>query len=327
MTRFLPFGGFRGSDPAFLTERGFTGHKMNNTATNDLGLIYMNARYYVGAIGRFISADTIVPDPAEPQQYNRYTYALNNALRYTAPSGHCIVQYSGDVRPNEYPYGTGGFCPYTEHWEIEASHARQEMYYHNDRPKPDGWSLYVSIDPRQTPAIDATGGLELLFNHHTGAITLFAVVGGSVTFGNSVSARALVNNVYNIGDDNLNYAGLFAQVNGIVSNGVGLTGGYAYTPQQDDANFFTFWSSDPNSAYSNGFGLSVGRGGAIAGGPVEYIPLFTFTPGIGFEPHAGWYLFENDEQWWLSAQFAELIQLLAEYAGFDPENYNWNGGP
>ncbi|MBX3060919.1 MAG: hypothetical protein KF770_31040 [Anaerolineae bacterium] len=46
MTRFFPFGGYRGSDPAFLTERTFTGHKANNTSSNDLGLIYMNARFY-----------------------------------------------------------------------------------------------------------------------------------------------------------------------------------------------------------------------------------------------------------------------------------------
>ncbi|MBE7529088.1 MAG: RHS repeat-associated core domain-containing protein [Chloroflexi bacterium] len=323
-TKYLPFGGYRGGSGGNpITDRGYTGHKHNDS----LGLIYMNARYYSPYINRFISADNLVPDPTNPQQYNRYSYALNNALRYTDPSGHCIVQYSGEVRMNEYPYGTGGICSYTEHWEIEASHARQEMYYFNDRPEPDGWSLYVSVDPLQTPAIDATGGLELLVNHHTGAATLFAVVGGSVTLGNSVSGRVLVNNVYNIGDDNLNYAGLFVQVNGLVVKGVGLAGGIAYTPQQDDANFFTYWKNDPNSAYSNGLGLSVGLGGAMAGGPVEYIPLFTFTPGVGFEPHAGWYLFENDGQWWLSAQFAELIQLLAQYAGFDPENYNWNGGP
>ncbi|MBX3060329.1 MAG: hypothetical protein KF770_28050 [Anaerolineae bacterium] len=68
MTRFYPFGGYRGSDPAFLTERAFTGHKANNTSSNDLGLIYMNARYYVGSIGRFASADTLVPDPTGQRQ-------------------------------------------------------------------------------------------------------------------------------------------------------------------------------------------------------------------------------------------------------------------
>ena len=54
------FGSYRGDTPAQqLTDQGFTGHKHND----DLGLIYMNARYYVGSIGRFASADTIVPDP------------------------------------------------------------------------------------------------------------------------------------------------------------------------------------------------------------------------------------------------------------------------
>ena len=61
---------------------------MNNSATNDLGLIYMNARYYLPEVGRFISADSIVPDPQTPQSYNRYSYAFNNPVKYTDPSGH-----------------------------------------------------------------------------------------------------------------------------------------------------------------------------------------------------------------------------------------------
>ena len=48
----------------------------------------MNARFYVSGIGRFASADVIVPDPTNPQQYNRYTYTLNNPLRYSDPTGH-----------------------------------------------------------------------------------------------------------------------------------------------------------------------------------------------------------------------------------------------
>jgi hypothetical protein len=48
----------------------------------------MQARYYLPSAGRFISADTIVPDPTNPQQFNRYTYVLNNPLRYTDPTGH-----------------------------------------------------------------------------------------------------------------------------------------------------------------------------------------------------------------------------------------------
>ncbi|MCI0579361.1 MAG: hypothetical protein L0332_09365, partial [Chloroflexi bacterium] len=44
--RYLPFGGYRGTPPTTnpaLTDRGYTGHKHNN----DLGLVYMNARFYL----------------------------------------------------------------------------------------------------------------------------------------------------------------------------------------------------------------------------------------------------------------------------------------
>ena len=38
-------------------------------------------------IGRFVSADTVVPDFGNPQALNRYAYTLNNPLRFTDPSG------------------------------------------------------------------------------------------------------------------------------------------------------------------------------------------------------------------------------------------------
>jgi len=43
-----------------------------------------------------VSADTIVPDPTNPQQYNRYSYTLNNPLRYSDPSGHCVAEFEND---------------------------------------------------------------------------------------------------------------------------------------------------------------------------------------------------------------------------------------
>ena len=47
--------------------------------------------YYLPGIGRFLSADTIVPDTANPQSFNRYSYVYNNPVKYTDPSGHCIL--------------------------------------------------------------------------------------------------------------------------------------------------------------------------------------------------------------------------------------------
>ena len=48
----------------------------------------MGARYYDARIGRWTSADTIVPDPANPQSLNRYAYVVNNPVKYRDPSGH-----------------------------------------------------------------------------------------------------------------------------------------------------------------------------------------------------------------------------------------------
>ncbi|PID86971.1 MAG: hypothetical protein CSB13_01705 [Chloroflexi bacterium] len=61
-----------------------------------MGLIYMNARYYAPTLNRFLSADTIVPDPTNPQQYNRYSYTLNNPINLIDPSGHCTENYAGE---------------------------------------------------------------------------------------------------------------------------------------------------------------------------------------------------------------------------------------
>ncbi len=55
------------------------------------------ARYYDATIGRFISPDTIVPNPANPQSLNRYSYCYNNPLKYIDPSGHLALPYPETV--------------------------------------------------------------------------------------------------------------------------------------------------------------------------------------------------------------------------------------
>jgi hypothetical protein len=42
-------------------------------------------------INHFIQPDTIIPNPADPQSWNRYSYGLNNPVRYTDPSGHSPI--------------------------------------------------------------------------------------------------------------------------------------------------------------------------------------------------------------------------------------------
>ncbi len=86
---YSPFGTRRvtaSNDPDYQawTDRGFTGHEH----LDGLGLIHMNARLYDPEIGRFLSPDTYIQAPHNSQNYNRYSYVLNNPLKYTDPSGH-----------------------------------------------------------------------------------------------------------------------------------------------------------------------------------------------------------------------------------------------
>jgi RHS repeat-associated protein len=52
------------------------------------GIYDYNARFYDATIGRFLSADTIVPHPINPQSYNRYSYGGNSPIMQIDPSGH-----------------------------------------------------------------------------------------------------------------------------------------------------------------------------------------------------------------------------------------------
>jgi len=54
----------------------------------------MNGRFYDPVLGRFLSPDPYVQAPDNPQNFNRYSYCLNNPLKYTDPSGefwHIII--------------------------------------------------------------------------------------------------------------------------------------------------------------------------------------------------------------------------------------------
>ncbi len=54
----------------------------------DFAVDQVVARYYDATIGRFISADIFVTDPTNPQSLNRYSYCVNNPLKYIDPSGY-----------------------------------------------------------------------------------------------------------------------------------------------------------------------------------------------------------------------------------------------
>jgi RHS repeat-associated protein len=71
--------------------RGYTDHEQ----MDDVGLVHMNGRIYDPWLGRFLSADPFIQAPTETQNFNRYSYVLNNPLSLTDPSGFNFLNNFG----------------------------------------------------------------------------------------------------------------------------------------------------------------------------------------------------------------------------------------
>ena len=83
--RYAPFGETRYTNGVTPSEYRYTGQ----LSQPELGLYYYVARWYDPQLGRFIQADTVVPNPGDAKAYDRYSYVLNNPINMNDPSGHC----------------------------------------------------------------------------------------------------------------------------------------------------------------------------------------------------------------------------------------------
>ncbi|MBE0386412.1 hypothetical protein PLUTE_a0892 [Pseudoalteromonas luteoviolacea DSM 6061] len=67
--------------------KAYTGHEPVALG-GEKRIIHMNGRIFDADTGRFMQADPFVQAPSNLQNYNRYSYVLNNPLSYTDPSGY-----------------------------------------------------------------------------------------------------------------------------------------------------------------------------------------------------------------------------------------------
>lgn len=72
---------------SFPFSRGFTGHEHYDR----FKIINANARLYDPVIGRFFSPDPFVQAPDFTQNYNRYSYCMNNPVMYSDPDGEFVI--------------------------------------------------------------------------------------------------------------------------------------------------------------------------------------------------------------------------------------------
>ncbi|MBD3389212.1 MAG: hypothetical protein GF416_08965 [Candidatus Altiarchaeales archaeon] len=87
----------------------------------DLGFYDYGARQYNPTLRRFMQADSIIPNPYNPQNMNRYSYVLNNPLIYIDPTGHVgfIVGLTG--QSGTYPVGVGDSITETQGFAVAIS--------------------------------------------------------------------------------------------------------------------------------------------------------------------------------------------------------------
>jgi RHS repeat-associated protein len=84
----------------FLFARGYTGHEhldafglinMLSVAKSRSEAFAGNGRMYDPLLGRMLSPDNYVQAPDNSQNFNRYSYSMNNPLVYTDPSGEFLL--------------------------------------------------------------------------------------------------------------------------------------------------------------------------------------------------------------------------------------------
>jgi RHS repeat-associated protein len=132
---YYPYGETRYVTGTLTTDYGYTGQR--NEA--GLGLMDYNARYYDPALGRFVSADTIVPDTENPQNWNRYAYAGNNPVLYVDPTGHMVERIYADG------YGRGRASkPLQKEQEADVAPAAEQTPVADVTPGP---TVYVQRAP------------------------------------------------------------------------------------------------------------------------------------------------------------------------------------
>jgi RHS repeat-associated protein len=73
------------------TDFGYTGQRSEGY----INLLDYHARYYSARLGRFVSADSIIPNPAKAVSFDRFAYADANPLRFKDPSGHKLYCFDG----------------------------------------------------------------------------------------------------------------------------------------------------------------------------------------------------------------------------------------
>ncbi len=152
--------------PAWLF-RGYTGHEH----LPQFSLINMNGRMYDPQNARMLSPDPVLHDATSSQAYNKYSYCINNPLKYTDPSGY---DFSFSTKNSDWtinaPGGGGGSSSQAANSnDVDLSmnlngKGWSGLSQHQSAPGGSGLGAqYGSYEDQQQEQLDAIQNGELSF--------------------------------------------------------------------------------------------------------------------------------------------------------------------
>jgi len=136
---YYPWGGIRtGTSNALPTDNTYTDQK----TIESIGLMFYNARYYDSCIMRWLTPDTIIPNPYNPLDLDRYQYVHSNPINFNDPTGH-----------------EAGPCAFCNWWNQLYQNAMQaigrSLVYQNN--KADSLGDLMALAFFQEPSATITG--------------------------------------------------------------------------------------------------------------------------------------------------------------------------
>lgn len=126
---------------------GYTGH-VNDP---DTGFVYMQARYYDPAVGRFLSTDSVGPSPGNTSTLNRYAYVGNDPIGKVDPSGNQEILVS-ELPPMLEPVKLGGVTGEDQVIGPRGTPLRPlDQLPEGSRDGPGAGKDFPRTKPRETP--------------------------------------------------------------------------------------------------------------------------------------------------------------------------------
>ena len=232
--RHYPYGEERWHTRTLQTDYRFTGQRLDSY----IKLYFMGARQMDPELGRWISPDSIIPEPANPQSFNRYSYTGGNPLRYTDPTGRAEA---GECDQDDQ--GCAGENPPVDLEQLLASMA--ELIYDPSRTVPIvipfGAGYVVIMPPGANPQQERPEGFQGAADVFTGIgvaldyiemMTLIAGGTGEVVawadFGAAIAGNSLSGDMWLFGKPDPNLPPMFLAGQDVLwTGGVDLASPYA----------------------------------------------------------------------------------------------------